>query len=107
MKRKLTLGVIVLFIGGIMFSVKAQNVENIDPPKDKKKIELRPNSRDYGSVKRDNTGARIDRAKDKNLFVKKRPAINRKLYKRENRDINRDQRLQRKQRQFQRRAINK
>jgi hypothetical protein len=83
-------------------------VENIDPPKDKKKIELRPNSRDYGAIKRDNAGARIGRVKDNNLFVKKRPAVNRKLYKRDvKRDLNRDQRLLRKQRQFQRRAINR
>ena len=108
MKRKLTVGVIILFIGGCLLSAKAQQVETIDPPKDKKKIELRPNSRDYGAVKRDNEGTRIDRVKNKNLYVMKRPSVDPKLHKRDiNRDLKRDQRIQRKQRQFQRRAINR
>ncbi len=103
---KLAAALIVFVLGSL--SLKAQDIKSVTTPKDKKKIELRPNSRDYGSVKRDNLGKRIDRTKDRNLFVKKRPAINRKFIKpNNNRDIQRDQRIHRQQRVIQRRSINR
>jgi len=103
MKLTLKLAMLFLLFLGVL-SARAQNVEGIKPPDDKKKIELRPNSRDYGPVKRDNLNQRVDRARDKDLFVKKRPAINRKFMKP---GIKRDQKLQRRQRIIQRRALNR
>lgn len=101
------LAILLVFILGTL-SLKAQNTENVATPKDKKKIELRPSSRDYGPVVRDNSGQRIDRDRDKNKFVKKRPVVKRKLTKPDNqKEIKRDQRLLRRQRVLQRRSLNR
>lgn len=107
MKRKLKLAALVLSLG-FAVSVNAQKTQPVEVSKDKKKIELRPNSLDYGAVRRDNVGARVDRVKNKDLYVKKRPA-NRQHVDRNGtkRDLKRDQRLQRKQRLIQRRALNR
>jgi hypothetical protein len=59
---------LLLFVGGLQ-SLPAQ--EKLNGADKKKKIELRPNSRDYGPVVRDNLHNRIDRKKDK-AFVNKR-----------------------------------
>ena len=107
MKRKLKLATLVLSLG-LAVSVNAQNTQPVEVSKDKKKIELRPNSLDYGSVRRDNVGTRIDRVKDKDLYVKKRPAKRQHIDRNgAKRDLKRDQRLQRKQRLIQRRALNR
>lgn len=107
MKRKLKLAVLVIFLGGFL-SAHAQKVDAINAPKDKKKIELRPNSLDYGPVRRDNLGTRVDRVKDKNLFVNKRPAVKRKFDKPDTkREPNKDQRIKRRQRLIQRRTLNR
>ncbi len=97
---------LLLFLGAL--PAKAQNVEGVNPPKDKKKIELRPNSRDYGPVRRDNFNQRIDRTRDKNLFIKKRPVTNQKFIKPGNKkEINKDRQMQRRQRVIRRRALNR
>jgi hypothetical protein len=101
------LAILLVFILSSL-SLQAQNTENVATPKDKKKIELRPSSRDYGPVVRDNSGQRIDRDRDKNKFVKKRPVVKRKLTKPDNqKEIKRDQRLLRRQRVLQRRSLNR
>lgn len=95
----------LLLLFGVL-SAKAQEVEGIKPPSDKKKIELRPNSRDYGAVQRDNSNQRIERKHDKNMFVKKRPVIKRKLIKPGvNKELNREKRIQRRQKTIQRRRL--
>ena len=107
MKHKLKLAALVIFLVSFV-SAKAQNAAIVETPKDKKKIELRPNSMDYGPVKRDNVGSRVDRVKDKNLYSKRRPVNNHKLLKPNiKRDLKRDQRIQRKQRLIQRRTLNR
>lgn len=60
---------LILLLMGTLCSVQAQEKEV--KPTDKKKIELRPNSRDYGAVVRDNQHQRIDRKQNK-AFVSKR-----------------------------------
>jgi hypothetical protein len=104
MKQTLKLTMLLLLFG--VLSAKAQDVEGTKPPSDKKKIELRPNSRDYGAVRRDNLNQRIDRKHDKNLFQKKRPAGNRKFVKPGvKKEFKRDQRIQRRQRTIQQRKL--
>jgi hypothetical protein len=49
--------------------------EKPTPKVDKKKIELKPNSREYGAVRRDNTGIRKDRPRDKAFLMKRRGEI--------------------------------
>jgi len=107
MKLKLTLATFVLLFW-VALSAKAQNVEAVKPSQDKKKIELRPNSRDYGAVRRDNFDQRVDRTRNKDLFIKKRPAMNQKKIKPGiNKDMKKDQRMQRRQRVIQRRSLNR
>ena len=100
MKRTLKLAMLLLLFG--VFSAKAQNVEGTKPPSDKKKIELRPNSRDYGPVRRDNFSQRIERKHNKSQFMKKRPTVNRKPGKQ---GVRKDQHLQRRQRVIQQRRL--
>jgi hypothetical protein len=45
---------------------------------DKKKIELRPNSREYGPIIRDNQHQRIDRKQNKTKFLKNKAKVQQK-----------------------------
>lgn len=100
---KLTL-TITLFGLLMAITARAQTVEGVITPNDKKQIEIRPSSRDYGAVRRDNLNQRVDRQRDKDLFVKKRPVIHRKFIKPGN---EKDPRLHRRQRLIQRRTLNR
>jgi methionine aminopeptidase len=73
--------------------------------KDKKKIELRPNSREYGPVKRDNFHHRIDRKQNKAIYLKKKALIQQKrvLLRKNKQQIKRQQVIKRRQTIIQRR----
>ena len=104
MKRIVKLVIFLTLFGGV--AVKAQTLESVKSPSDKKKIELRPNSLDYGPVKRDNLNQRIDRKHDKQKFIKKRPAIKRQLVKPGiKKEIKNEPRPQRRPRAIQRRSL--
>jgi hypothetical protein len=77
---------------------------------DKKKIELRPNSREYGPVMRDNQHQRIDRKQNKAKFLKNKANVQQKrAFQRKNKpQIKREQIIKRRQAIIQqRRALRK
>lgn len=90
-----------MFFGGI--AANAQKVEGVITPDDKKKIEIRPSSRDYGAVRRDNLNQRVEKPRNKEMFMKKRPVTHRKFVK----PGKKEPRMQRRQRLIQRRALNR
>lgn len=101
---KMMIVMLVLASGTIM----AQKNEAIQPPLDKKKIVLRPNSRDYGPVIRDNFHQRQDRQRNKMMFMKTRPIIKNKMIKpMKNSNINKEQIQRRRQMMQQRRNLRK
>ncbi|MDP4208061.1 MAG: hypothetical protein Q8928_04520 [Bacteroidota bacterium] len=71
MRRILFLFTLFIILGRV--TVNAQETQTVPPPSDKKKIELRPNSRDYGPIKRDNQNRRIERPRNQQMFLKVRP----------------------------------
>jgi hypothetical protein len=94
---------ILLFGGAVGYS---QNIEGIKPVKNKKNILLRPNSRDYGPVHRDNLNQRIDRHRDKSMFINKRPVMRKHMVKPDRqKNINKNQLQRRNQIIMQRRSL--
>ena len=63
----------VLLVGAGL-SCLAQETKTIATPTEKKKIELKPNSRDYGAVYRNNKQERVERQRNQKMYVNKRPA---------------------------------
>jgi hypothetical protein len=101
---KIMMVMFVLTTGTIM----AQQSEAIKPPLDKKKIELRPNSRDYGPVVRGNFHERQDRQRNKSMFMKVRPVRNGNMLKhKKNQGVNKEQVQRRRQLMMQRRMLRK
>jgi hypothetical protein len=100
---KLLINILLLLTIGITWA-KGQEIKDQSVP-DKKKIELRPNSRDYGAVKRDNLHQRIDRKQNKAEFIKKKAALKQKraVLKKNKAHIKRDKTIQRRQNIIQRR----
>ena len=89
-------------------TIIAQQNEAVKPPQDKKKIELRPNSRDYGPVVRGNFHEREDRQRNKSMFMKTRPVKNGKMIKhKKNQGVNKEQVQRRRQLMMQRRMLRK
>lgn len=68
--------ILIFLLLGTVYSTQAQNKET--KTNDKKKIELKPNSRDYGAVVRDNQHQRIDRKQNKVFVMKKKTEIRQK-----------------------------
>lgn len=66
---------LLLFIAGLQGLPAQQKIDGADK---KKKIEIRPNSRDFGPVVRDNMHNRIDRKKEKAFVAKRKMAIRQK-----------------------------
>jgi hypothetical protein len=71
MKRLIVILLFRLCFVGI--NSNAQQTEVVKPPTDKKNIELRPSTRDYGSVNMDNKHQPVVRPRDKTKFMNKRP----------------------------------
>jgi hypothetical protein len=76
MKNIFAILAITLLLG--QANLCAQEVEDIKTSTDKKKIDIRPNSRDYGAVTRDNQQQRVVPPKNKQMFVHKRPVVAKK-----------------------------
>lgn len=98
--------ILIFLLLGTVYSTQAQNKET--KPNDKKKIELRPNSRDYGAVVRDNQHQRIDRKQNKAFIMKKKTEIRQKraIQIQQRKAIRQQQIIKRRQiNQQQRRAI--
>lgn len=91
---------------GPVCSIQAQ--DKAVKPDDKKKIELRPNSRDYGAVVRNNQHQRIDRKQNKAFVTKKKTEFRQKraVQIQQRKAIRQQQIIKRRQtNQQQRRAI--
>jgi hypothetical protein len=98
---------VVLFIG-TAHNLQAQ--EKGTKPDDRKKIELRPNSREYGAVVRNNQHQRIDRKQNKDFVMKRKKEIGqrRAIQIQQRKAIRQQQIIKRRQlNQQQRRAIRK
>ena len=83
MKRVLLLSIFTLVVSA--FAAKAQTTADNTPVTDRKKIELRPNSREYGAIQRDNFQKRIDRHRDKARLLKKKMHIQKQNLKQKQR----------------------
>ena len=95
---------LILATGTIM----AQKNDGNQPSLDKRKIALRPNSRDYGPVIRDNFHQRQDRHRNKAMFMKTRPIMKNKMLKPGKKpSINKEQMQRRRQMMQQRRSLRK
>ena len=79
MKNLIAILAIALLFG--QTNLTAQQVEEVKTSTDKKKIDIRPNSREYGPVSRDNQQQRIVPQKNKKMFVHKRPVVTQKQRK--------------------------
>lgn len=106
MKAKYIL--LFLYFGLSTVFLRAQQSTAIDPPTDKKKIELRPNSRDYGPVVRGNSFERVDRQRNRTLFMKARPSHKGKFLKPgKKQGVKKDVNQRRRQMMMQRRMLRK
>lgn len=95
---------LILATGTIM----AQKIDGNQPTLDKRKIALRPNSRDYGPVIRDNFHQRQDRQRNKGMFMKTRPNKKNQMLKPGKKPgINKEQMQRRRQMMQQRRSLRK
>lgn len=95
---------LILATGTIM----AQKIDGNQPTLDKRKIALRPNSRDYGPVIRDNFHQRQDRQQNKTKFMKTRPTKKNQMLKPGKKlGINKEQMQRRRQMMQQRRSLRK
>jgi hypothetical protein len=86
-----------LFLG--IAWMNGQEITDQTKIKDKKKIELRPNSREYGPVKRDNLHQRIERRQNKAEFLKKKAVLKQKraMLKKKQTKVKREQIIKRRQ----------
>lgn len=95
---------LILATGTIM----AQKSDGNQPTRDKKKIELRPNSRDYGPIVRDNFHQRQDRQRYKATFMKTHPIKKNQMIKPGKKPgVNKEQMQRRRQMMQQRKILRK
>ncbi len=89
-------------------TIMAQQIDGITPPLDKKKIALRPNSRDYGSVILNNSHQRQSRVHNKAKLMKNKPVLKNKMIKSgKNSGVKKQQMQQRRQIMRQQRNLRK
>jgi hypothetical protein len=106
---KTILNIVFILTFSVFYAHSQENTEQ-NKIRDKKKLELRPNSREYGAVRFDNHQKRIDRKHNNVSFLKKKATIQQKrvLLKKNKTQMKKQQLIKRRQNIIQqRRALRK